>query len=865
MANVNECLDKKVANTKAIWTRMQDPNILDKIKVKVRPEILEREVNNFKEALAEAEATGRIKGNAVTDDQVALAKEVLKETTRQLERRHNQASHMASVIARQQNNISGLIKARASNPDKVVDGLLHAGVDQGAYSVEGMVQGNIDFIARQNKELLSKLSNAGRLMASSEDKAFGDVLGDSLFGMSKGEKYTGTDPDLPIMLEGLKTTSENIADGYFARGLDVRKLNGAEYFLRADWNHERVGAIQKGEFVEKAFTLKNHIDWDRMGGSASPETMARLSKDGQTIDPELFFGNLYDKIVLGEFEMTDMGQIATMAGRIKGAEATKVGRAREFERQIFFNSYAGWKAFSETFGNGGNFSAHVANMLESSGRTLGILDAFGVQPQKTLQYISGKLHEELGYAYDGKAKARIEQEITNGYRYYSGRMLDNSGEKYKSYVRGLKFNIRASMLGTDPLSSVTTETMGLMPNALSILGEYNTNKAFGAAEALINGNGAEARMRAGAYVGEIMRIAKQNFDGYTVTGYERTMRKAAHAVDEVAGSTTLSEKNKSYLHWAFENGLIDVIRTNGDRNVINVLDSITDKPFLSYLHRQGLTNKDLKTLAKYIKNIGTDKNPLHVFDFESVTPSSTDHTTVVKYNATKAVYQNSGSPGSNQRLNYKISKAAEAGGVAGHLAQFVQFASYAENVRNLALPTTRRQGIAHTAGFVLWMTALGMLDVQLRQAVMFKSPRQLDGYLVAEGFQRAALGGVLGDVLYNAGQNPRDGILEKAIPIIGTAKKTLGEFNRQGKRIIDGKFSLDDAAYGLTKNLLGELLPGKNIWYTKALFQRAVLDNLKEAIDPHRYREEVSRSKARTRKDGQELYWQRGELLPGSK
>lgn len=854
-ASITDCMNMKAGEVERIWKRMQDESIGGKIRAKVNPELLQKELDRFQEAFSRKIADNDSGLSGITKSEADIAREVIEETTFQLNRRHNQATHMAEVIQKQRGIIKTMATEGINNVTKVIDGILHLGPRNAANSLDGATRGWADTINRLLVKEYSALSESAKGLLKQENSALGDDVGELLYRTAKGDKsYGGMNKDVPMIAEGLTRVSGQSADALLSRGLDVHRMNDAAWYLRADNNMDRVTAMSKEDFVTKATALQDKMDW------AEIKRVSGLDD----IDPQEFFSTYYDRVVTGEYELVDEGLIGGMKMMLSAKQASKAGKSREKTRSIFFTGYDGWKAWSKEFGNGGNFVSHVVDMNSSTARTLGVLDTFGVQPSKTLDHMIGQMSESYGPNFGLKERNAFIDDVTSGYNFYAGRTVSRLQPTTRSYIRAIKNTTRSGMLGTDTMSALTTEGMGLMPRAQALLGNKTIADGFSSVKALAKWGGTESHLRSGVYVGDMMRELNNRWNDYVPTSFEKYSKRAAGAVDQLAGNNYVSDAHKFQLQTSFEYGMVDYIRTNFDGKIAEIMDQLTDTPFLSLIEQLGINRKDMAVMSKYIKNAGDDKRVNSIFDFDRVDISSSDAKVIAKYQAAKAAYQEMGSPGNNNRMSYLAAKRGQEGGIVGGLAQFIQFANYSSQVYNMAARhiLMEKNGVAKAAGFTLWMTVMGALDVQLRQLVMFKEPKDVDGYLFMQGFARAGMGGVLGDTIISAGTNPRSGVLDKMIPALGPVKDLAGEGIRQGKRIAEGEFTGSDAAYGLTK-VLGKMTPGGSIWWVKALYQRAILDNLKESIDPKRYREEVQHSKSADRRNNQKSYWKRGDLLPG--
>ena len=63
-------------------------------------------------------------------------------------------------------------------------------------------------------------------------------------------------------------------------------------------------------------------------------------------------------------------------------------------------------------------------------------------------------------------------------------------------------------------------------------------------------------------------------------------------------------------------------------------------------------------------------------------------------------------------------------------------------------------------------------------------------------------------------------------------------------------------------NFIVRNLPGQNMWFSRAAFDRIVVDQLKIAADPRSYREFRRKERRLYKNTGQRLWWRSGNMSP---
>jgi len=165
------------------------------------------------------------------------------------------------------------------------------------------------------------------------------------------------------------------------------------------------------------------------------------------------------------------------------------------------------------------------------------------------------------------------------------------------------------------------------------------------------------------------------------------------------------------------------------------------------------------------------------------------------------------------------------------------------------------------------MTLFGALSMQAKELNQGRDPLSLDP-TTAKGMQAWGKSviqggglGVFGDLMF-ADKTRSDNSWASTLggPIMSATEDVLGKFLiRNIQLAAQGKPThfAGDALY-----TAGRYAPGSTLWYTRLAFNRAVLDQAAQMIDP-RARERFQRSENEARKDyGQAYWWHPGQAAP---
>lgn len=211
----------------------------------------------------------------------------------------------------------------------------------------------------------------------------------------------------------------------------------------------------------------------------------------------------------------------------------------------------------------------------------------------------------------------------------------------------------------------------------------------------------------------------------------------------------------------------------------------------------------------------------------------------------------------------------QRGTVKGELVRsFLQFKSFPwamvqrgmDAVSNAEGPA----GKAAMVGFIIASTtAAGAMLMQTRETLAGKDPREMMGKDWAKFWGSAFLSGgalgIYGDFLYSANQSRYgSGPLEAlAGPTVGPLLELglVQPTNAIRKRMEGKETHLGAQTFADLKGFI----PGNNLWYTKAVTEHLVMQNIMEALSPGY----LSSMKQRTSKEfGQDWWWRPGETSP---
>lgn len=165
---------------------------------------------------------------------------------------------------------------------------------------------------------------------------------------------------------------------------------------------------------------------------------------------------------------------------------------------------------------------------------------------------------------------------------------------------------------------------------------------------------------------------------------------------------------------------------------------------------------------------------------------------------------------------------------------------------------------AYMASLIAGTTILGAAAQQISQVINGKDPQDMSkGKFWASALMKGGSLGVYGDFLFNtntAGGNTPLGTISG--PVAGYVEDLIGLTH--GNIIKYAKGQKTNAA-GDAVQLLKNNIPLQNLWYTKAVTDRLIFNQLQEMVSPGY----MSRVEARAKRDfGQQYFWKPGAVSP---
>jgi hypothetical protein len=521
-----------------------------------------------------------------------------------------------------------------------------------------------------------------------------------------------------------------------------------------------------------------------------------------------------------------------------------LANSRGDARFLVFSDAEGWMAYSERFGGGTPYDAMVGH-IEGMARDIAALEILGPNPNATVDWLKNLLKKEAGEDLSPGTKL-IDQaktalvNIDNVWAEYTGaaftpkrQWLANVGSSYRSLAT-------ARFLGSATISAVS-------------------DAAF--VNARLKFNGLSRRTALGEYLKLMVpgSVEEQKFmirRGFIAEEYAN--RTAAH-------SRYVFEEHGSELAKRFASGVIRLSllarHTQMDRWAYQAssLATFTEQVGKSFaklhpklrgaLERYGIDAAGWEKLRRAPMDTDRGIQWISPHNLKGEDRAIGDRFMEMIYTETDAAV-----PVPDLKTRSIVSTHAQRGTFIGEGLRSgpLMFRSFGISVllRQMSEIRAMQPGTiaAYAGGLFITTTMMGAVALQLRELVNGRDPRPMgDGKFWLAAIQQGGGFGIFGDLLFSTESRTGNGV---AMTAAGVAPQDLDKLIRTAG-------NPESNLVRTTKNWL----PGNNLWYTRAAFDRMVADQIEEAVNP-----DIRASRKRlfryAQEQGTDFWWEPGEMAP---
>ncbi|MCR0998653.1 hypothetical protein [Serratia rubidaea] len=613
--------------------------------------------------------------------------------------------------------------------------------------------------------------------------------------------------------------------------------------------------------------LPQHHSMEKVGKASQDEWVGFVSgkldrskyvkENGEMMtDAELaeFLGNAYKTIATG-----GLNKLGDTGLRISGARANR-GAA---ERQIHFRDAEAYLDYQQRFGEKSMWDILV-NHIDGISKDIALVETYGPNPDHVFRSLLDQLSRETAEANPQRAGSikRLRDKTENLYNFVAGKTQPVANPHIARWSDNVRNWLVATRLGSALISSLSDNgTMYLTAKVNNLpMAQLLRNQLA----AMNPANKEELRLARGAglsmetLIGSVNRWATDNMgpsaSRWTANAVMRASglsawsdaHKRAYGVTMMGGVGNLVHKHSSLARVADEDGRI--LKSKG----------ISDQDWsiwrLAEQEDWGGGNTTMLT-PESIMRIPSEKleafgNPERV-KFEAMRKLLA----AVSEEVDMAVI----SPGARERM---IAGAGmQRGTVPTELYRSLfLFKSFPISVmmrhwsRAMAMPSAGGRA-SYLAAFLASTTILGAMSQQISDLISGRNARDMTGDKAPQFWLNALLKGgglgLYGDFLFADHTRYGSGALASMLgPVAGLVDDTVKLAQGIPLNAVEGK---PEQTGGDAVKFVKGLIPGQNLWYTKAVMDHMIFNQMQEYFSPGYLR----RMEKRSRKEFNQTYWWR--------
>lgn len=777
----------------------------------------------------------------------AAAAEASEATLRQLTWEARQKKRQTLLqINRQREALKDMALFKGENRYAAFDALLDdddrapyrgGNVATGARRIERLAHARMsEFIETHRRDLLGKPNDPEGL----------DDVGRELFGQATGNARA------KVLSEAIGGTREDLRQRFNAAGGAIRKLDNYGLQLKwepalvrdlpADqWLHDVIANVDRSKLIDERTGVPFT---DEALREFLPDVRETIRTNGMTGKPSAAFRGL--------------GKIAN-----RGQE----------HRVLHWKDYDAWKFMNEKYGARENVFSAVMGGISGRARDIAMMERLGPNPDATVRLLLDtiaydKAKGETALVPEVSAKSVERAQSENLWRYVKGEASaqhlypDPIRRGIVTTLQGGRNLITAAWLGSASLSSISdvhTQAMArgfyglpetnLLTRTLASLrdnaGQLSAeNRAAAARLALGMEDAAHSLGQSARYIGEISGPA--------------WTQVTADAVLRLSALNRLTENRKS----AFGQALLGAIADERARPWDEISAGLK-----AAMERNGIDQHDWLHIRTATTNIrGSDFIDPSAIDVAAIGGRKAQDRLLDMVIRGQAMAVQEASATSRALANpLGLTKGSISGELWTSALQFKGFAvalmaKHARIIGQLGMSG----GAAYAAQFFIGLTMYGAAVLQLREIAKGNDPRPMnDPEFWADAALQGGGIGILGD-LVGVFKNDRIDSLGQFIggPIYGAVQDARSAIRTAlpGKERKDGTRREANPG-GAAVRFAKRYVPGSNIWYLRAAWERMVIDQLDAQVNPT-HEAGIERRQKRLTENGQGQWWSNDDPLP---
>lgn len=646
-----------------------------------------------------------------------------------------------------------------------------------------------------------------------------------------------------------RETAEWLRQRFNAAGGAIGKLE--TWDLPQHHDARLVGAVSKQEWID---TIAPKLDRARMIDEATGLAMSDARM-------QMVLGDVYETIRTGGW--------ATQAPGVMGGKSIANRHAQH--RVLHFNTADDWLEYQGQFGGGTAYEAMMGH-IERMSRDIAAIEILGPNPAATIEWMKQIVTKEA--AIDGRtdvtdAANKWNERIDQVWREVSGdnRRVESKGLALLGST--LRHHQVSTKLGSAVISAISDQATAALTRAynglplitgvrryFSLLNPANKeDRAFARRwlilnEELIGRNISAGRMHMEEMFG-MPPSGASGLRGKVIGGLERSQAFSARWSDrvmKVSGLNAHTIAMREMTMWDFANAFTT--------NRASSFDDLAP-PLRRFFDNYGINARDWDVLR--------NSEPVQVRGSEWIVPDKIGDERVadriMEAMMQEVVYA---VPTGGLYARARVNAAGLRGSLQGEFVktgfQFKMFPMMVVGMhwqRMMSMSNfTSRAGYA--TAYLGMMTAFGGVSYQLAEMLKGKDPRPVaDGDFLWRAILKGGGLGIFGDSVHLSQGDYGRSLGNLAVGPTWGSGQTAFEAVSAGVQSLtaDGAEEEEKAARERSKAVvaLSREIPGNNIWYIRAAYERLLVDTMASWADPD-YGDSIRRAEQRARKTGQEFF-----------
>ncbi|CVF30904.1 MULTISPECIES: hypothetical protein [Serratia] len=573
-------------------------------------------------------------------------------------------------------------------------------------------------------------------------------------------------------------------------------------------------------------------------------------------DAELaaFLGEAYKTIATG-----GMNKLGDSGLRVSGARANR-GSA---ERQIHFRDAETYLEYQQRFGEKSMWDILV-NHIDGVSKDIALVETYGPNPDHVFRSLLDQLTSETAKANPQRAGRvnRLRNSTESLYNFVAGKTQPIANPHIARWSDNVRNWLVATRLGSALISSLSDNgTMYLTAKVNNLpMAQLLRNQLA----AMNPANKEELRLARGAglsmetLIGSVNRWATDNMG-------PSASRWTANAVMRASGLSAWSDAHKRAYGVTMMGGVGSLVRQHVSLGKIAAEDS-------RIIKSKGITDRDwsiwrLAEQEDWGNGNTTMLTPESIMRIPNEKLEAFGNPERVKFEAMRKLLATVSeevdmaviSPGARERM---IAGAGmQRGTVSGELwRSLFLFKSFPISVmmrhwsRAMGMPSAGGRA-AYLATFLASTTILGAMSQQISDLISGKNLREAFGEKAPQFWLNALLKGgglgLYGDFLLSDHTRYGSGALASMLgPVAGLVDDAIKLAQGVPLNAVEGK---PEQTGGDTVKFVKGLIPGQNLWYTKAVLDHMIFNQMQEYFSPGYLR----RMEKRSQKEFNQTYWWR--------